>query len=210
MVNSADDSRLTRRLLLCVVVVPFVARAGLTSGVAPSVTLELEALQGFKRLSDAPEVYPEGVSVRIVAAPPEGRDNTPPDIKDLSLELVSFRPGRVAARHYQPDGDRIIGAGSAKPRAFRARLAGQRQPSVHWMTADPNDPVVLPPGKNWLDVPGTPMASLISQEGRSTVIRGTVLADDTGSYTLRFVLGCVVGQRTQTVATRSFELYFEN
>ncbi len=89
------------------------------------MTLELEALQGFKRLSDAPEVYAEGVSVRIVAAPPEGTD-APPDINDLSLELVSF------------------------------------------------------------------------------------MADDAGSYTLRFVLGCVVGERTLTVATRSFELYFEN
>ena len=209
MVNSAGDSRLSRRLLLCGAVVPFVARAGLRPGGAPRVTLELEALQGFKRLSDAPEVYAEGVSVRIVAAPPDGAD-APPDINDLSLELVSFRTGRVAERHYQPDADRIIGAGGAKPRAFRARLAGQREPSVHWMTADRNDPVVRPAGKNWLDVPGTPMASLLSREGRSTVIRGAVLADDAGSYTLRFVLGCVVGELTQTVATRSFELYREN
>ena len=69
-VNFAGDSRLTRRLLLCGAVVPFAARAGLRPGGAPKVTLELEALQGFTRLSDAPEVYAEGMSMRIVAAPP--------------------------------------------------------------------------------------------------------------------------------------------
>lgn len=209
MFNFAGDSRLTRRLLLCGAIVPLIARAGTGSGGAPRVTLELEPLQGFKRLSDAPEVYAEGVSVRIVAAPPEGTD-APPNINDLSLELVSFRTGRVAKLGYQANTDLIIGAGAAMPRTFRARLAGQRQPSVHWMTVNRKDPIVRPAGKNWLDVPGTPMASLLSRDGLSTVVRGAVLADDPGSYTLRFVLGCVVAERTQTVATRSFELYLEN
>ena len=57
---------------------------------------------------------------------------------------------------------------------------------------------------------GKPMASLLSREGRSTVVRGAVLAVDPGTYTLRFVLGYVVAERTQTVATRSCAPYLEN
>ena len=200
---------MTRRAFLYGAVISFGSRADQRPVGAPSVTLELEPLQGFKRLSEDPEVYADGVSVRILVAPPEASD-APLRVSDLSLELVSFKTGRVAERHYQADADRIIGAGGPKPRTFRARVSAKRDPSVHWMTGDRNDPMVQPRGKNWLDVPGTPMEALLSKEGSSTIIRGSVLADDTGNYTLRFVVGCVIGERAQSFTMRAFEVYYEN
>ena len=60
--------------------------------------------------------------------------DAPPDINDLSLELVSFRTGRDAKLDYRPDADK--GASGAKPRAFRARLASHRQPSPAFCSLD--------------------------------------------------------------------------
>ena len=104
-------------------------------------------------------------------------------VKGLQINIHQFRPGLDKQYAYAVKGDKIVGAGVAKPHEFRATLAGSDVKSAKWIL-DRNKHVYVR-NRDLFDYDDVSYIVLSDTDDVEEII-GTVRAEKTGFYDISF------------------------
>jgi hypothetical protein len=156
----------------------------ITSLASPGRVKPLAGHPVLKRESDGRTVYTGGVHVSFTLSH-NGSGRTSVLVRGLALEILQIRPGDDPEYSHQLEGAAIIGAGIVRPHVFTVALLGEKPSPARWVEDAGAGRFRVARSANFFDTEEPRLISL-APEADVEEIQGTVLAQESGFYALRF------------------------
>jgi hypothetical protein len=127
----------------------------------------------------------------------------------LELELLRHAPGSQPDLAYEIEGAEIQGAGLARPHVFSVSLRGSQVGPACWVMDARTGQIAISRSANFFDTQEPRVLTLRADTSETEELQGTILAQQTGLYELRFVFFYSAGGVDRQHASEVLHIYFD-